>query len=1190
MRIRGVGRVVPLLAALLLIACGERARSTTQALDDPNAQKASHAGAALSALDTLVRRAPAVAATLGPKVAQRPKALVRAGTTPAEDDATRGRIVSEGWRATQQQRIDLLGARLPDTADGPIDLGPSRFEDLHAHVQLLGASPRSAAQLEAGRVVYPNVLPGTDRILLSGASFLEELLVLRDASAPRAFTWKIQLSSGLSRITEHDGAYWFEDAAGRPKLVMRAPAAYDAAGARLPLRVQWEEASRSLRLALPATDALAYPVIVDPEYATDAWFDVAQLSPAGRWQHGLAFDSARGELVLFGGANDAGDLDDTWVCPSATRVCAKRTPAVHPPARRGATLTYDSARNETILFGGSNPLAGLLADTWIWNGSTWSQRVPASAPEPRSQHAAAYDAVRREVVIFGGSADAGKLSDTWVWNGATWTKRTAGPSPGPRVGHALAFDAAHGETVLFGDIYNLTLTETWIWNGTIWAQRSPPTAPPPVSFGAMSYLPALGEVVLMGARENVAADTWSWNGTTWTLRSPSAPIPHHLAAAMALDTTRGEVVLFGGRYDGGRYDSDAWTWAGGASPWIPHGSAISPRSNGAMAFDSSRGEVVYVSVTPETNPGVSETWVWTAATRNWSRRLVGGIPPRTDTAMAYDALRGVVTLFGGSATGAGLDDTWIWNGAASTWSRADTTAGAPPGRSGHAMVYDAARGETVLFGGYTPLLPNDTWVWTGTAWSQRTTANAPAGRIGAAMAYDPARREVLLFGGRSAAIYADTWVWNGASWTARSPAIAPPARSASAIAFDGAQNQLVLFGGDSGSGILNDTWTWNGITWLQRTPLGAPRARSAHAMASDGITGELVLFGGTEQFSSFGDTWVHQTLGGMCTANAECLENAFCVDGACCNLATCGTCRTCGGTSPGRCAPVTNREDPDSCAEKDGTSCNDLGDCKAKLGTATTNATDCASGLIVDGVCCATASCPACQTCDVTKTASGLNPGRCDYVRAGTDPKEDCADERANTCGNDGTCDGSGRCRKYRHGTPCGNNVCSRNASTGQFCSGAGECAASNDVIDCRTYACIEGACRTACSVVDDCAPLHHCENAICVQDRGAACSPDGHTVVSPQGMSVDCAPYRCTGATCRVACTSKTDCAGDAECTNAGSCVPFGAPIAAAADGGCSVYSTRFGIGRGASGPWLLLAGAGAFATRRRRKRARAA
>ena len=74
------------------------------------------------------------------------------------------------------------------------------------------------------------------------------------------------------------------------------------------------------------------------------------------------------------------------------------------------------------------------------------------------------------------------------------------------------------------------------------------------------------------------------------------------------------------------------------------------------------------------------------------------------------------------------------------------------------MAYDAARGVTVLFGGYKGRDTDDeTWEWNGTAWTQRVVAG-PSPRRGHAMAYDAARGVTVLFGGiNGSAINCETW-------------------------------------------------------------------------------------------------------------------------------------------------------------------------------------------------------------------------------------------------------------------------------------------------------------------------------------------------------------------------------------------------------------------------------------------------
>jgi len=82
-------------------------------------------------------------------------------------------------------------------------------------------------------------------------------------------------------------------------------------------------------------------------------------------------------------------------------------------------MAYDAARRQVVLFGGVNPNSGvLLNDTWVWDGSNWTQKSPQTSPPAREGHAMAYDIARGRVVLFGGlDAKMNTLNDTWLWDG-----------------------------------------------------------------------------------------------------------------------------------------------------------------------------------------------------------------------------------------------------------------------------------------------------------------------------------------------------------------------------------------------------------------------------------------------------------------------------------------------------------------------------------------------------------------------------------------------------------------------------------------------------------------------------------------------------------------------------------------------------------------------------------------------------
>jgi hypothetical protein len=177
-------------------------------------------------------------------------------------------------------------------------------------------------------------------------------------------------------------------------------------------------------------------------------------------------------------------------------------------------------------------------------------------------------------------------------------------------------------------------------------------------------------------------------------------------------------------------------------------------------------------------------------------------------------------------------------------------------RSGHAMVYDAARERVVVYGGlvYDWLsTPSErvypTMEWDGAYWKNVRTASFPPANTGHAMAYDAERGVTVLFGGFDAStnILDETWLYDGTNWTRATPAVSPPRRAKSAMAYDSVSQRVLLYGGQENGhySVFKDFWAWDGVNWteLGGVPTNMP-ALYNHAMAHDANRGVTVLYGG----------------------------------------------------------------------------------------------------------------------------------------------------------------------------------------------------------------------------------------------------------------------------------------------------------------------------------------------------------
>jgi hypothetical protein len=250
----------------------------------------------------------------------------------------------------------------------------------------------------------------------------------------------------------------------------------------------------------------------------------------------------------------------------------------------------------------------------------------------------------------------------------------------------------------------------------------------------------------------------------------------------------------------------------------------------------------------------------------WTQRMVAGPSPRYNHAMAYDAARGVTVLFGGyrETSPRYNGETWEWDGTA--WTQRIVSG--PLERYGHSMAYDSARGVTVLFGGLTSQwMSDETWEWDGATWTQRTVTG-PSPRELHAMAYDSAHGVTVLFGGYTftpgETYNGETWEWNGAgggTWTQRLVS-GPSPRVGAVMTYDAARGVTVLYGGvarsaGGGSSPSDETWEWNGTAWTQRVDGPSPRSGR---MAYDAARHVTVLFGGYVHVSGgpayySGETW-----------------------------------------------------------------------------------------------------------------------------------------------------------------------------------------------------------------------------------------------------------------------------------------------------------------------------------------------
>jgi hypothetical protein len=936
-------------------------------------------------------------------------------------------LTSPGWRAAHHKVFDQLGARLPERADGALEVGLGQALRYRLRLTLEGAASVPAEHGD-GRVVHPEALPDTDLVTVADTDLLETFLLLRDHHAPTEFVWRVEVPRGLaSTRREPNGSLLFLDRQGDAVLRVKPPFAVDAQGTRREATLAWDGQRLAVRLD---PTGLAWPVLLDPVIELAAWVQVATTGPPGGKYRGMVYDAVRGQ---------------TLVCGSAGRL-------------------------------------------WAWNGSAWSQLAQAWGPCSSQGAELAYDSARQVTVSWQNAAH------TWEWNGSSWADRSvAGPSV--RSDFAMAYDVTRGVVVLYGGHLNyLTFySDTWEWNGTTWSQRATGGTNPWARIDtAAAYFPPVGQVVLQGGRRDDTYDSGvatalAWNGTTWTpLTYGGYASNDRFGHGLVHDATLGGLIAYGNQTDGESASTTALTR--GYYPWCTD-------------------------------------WCWEELVSGYGSTNPGR---RQGVAMAYDSTRRRVVMFGGLDldTTTYRTDTWELHSRGTSCTSA-SQCGTPYCVDGVCCEQSACPGSCRACN--TPDYPGECAAVTGTTDPDTCTGAQRCNATGVCLATEgqPCSGSAQCASG----LCTDSTCCGASCGSCRSCGVAGhlgecwpvtnqedpdschTTHSCDAAGACKAYQGQACSGGDqclSGNCVDGVCCASAACGTCQRCSDPASLGTCAvvkGAADPDSCAGSCDAAGACKRLR-----------GQACSVTGDCLSDP-CVDGVCCEH-TCATCQACNlSGSPGTCAAVINAEDPDTCATT--STCNGGGVCKKKQGQPCLPG-ECLSGFCVDNVCCESACNTVCQACAAALKAAGPD-GTCGAVHAGLDPHGTCSDEGAATCGFDGTCDGTGSCRRYMYGSACGVTTCVGNTQSGFACNGLGTCVAAV-TYDCGYFRCVGTACRMSCADGSDCVTAAWCDAGACEPKRilGAPC-PRNDACQSGFCVEGVCCDSTCTGLCQACAAANKT-------------------------------------------------------------------
>ena len=323
------------------------------------------------------------------------------------------------------------------------------------------------------------------------------------------------------------------------------------------------------------------------------------------------------KIVIFGGCCDTNGhaLGGTYYWDSASTSWAQLV-VTGPCKRKSARMAWDPVTGDLVLFGGTSGddctggAGKLLNDTWLWNGSAWTQCVSCTTgghmPPDKSEAVglATDHNGTGDVLLFGGSkqtvaspatlddyskpviaspntyAFTGIVPNDGYWTNVSMTGPCARSSPG------MAWDGARSRVILFGgECSTGTKDDTWTWSGTAWQLCSPSTQcatrPTNRSYHRMAWDPLLNETVMFGgvspnnvtycpAPKILCDDTWTVNGFWMQCIGTNCLFPnvpqYRCCVGLAYDPGSQRIILFGGQTKDASGNKsqfgDTWTFDG----------------------------------------------------------------------------------------------------------------------------------------------------------------------------------------------------------------------------------------------------------------------------------------------------------------------------------------------------------------------------------------------------------------------------------------------------------------------------------------------------------------------------------------------------------------------------------------------------------------------------------------------------
>jgi N-acetylneuraminic acid mutarotase len=304
-----------------------------------------------------------------------------------------------------------------------------------------------------------------------------------------------------------------------------------------------------------------------------------------RTGEGMAYDSLNNRVVIYGGYltnNPFEFLNGTWTYSFKENLWTRIMVAADPGPRGATAMAYSPDHKMILLFGGMNT-QGRLDDTWTFDcmEERWTKIEPSNKPEGRGDSAMVYDSTKKKFILYGGWGNrSGLQSDTWVYDPdrKNWAEVNTQTNPGIMYGHSMVWDPNNERAILYGGHLNSPISHRYVenpWffypgNGT-WVEHVLESRPMGRYWGAIGY--NLGEMRLVyfgGSRgEGPMNETWAldFGSDSWSRLETEVSPSSRVISRMVFVPENG-FLLFGGATSTSVGFNDTWVLSPDAGAWL----------------------------------------------------------------------------------------------------------------------------------------------------------------------------------------------------------------------------------------------------------------------------------------------------------------------------------------------------------------------------------------------------------------------------------------------------------------------------------------------------------------------------------------------------------------------------------------------------------------------------------------------